>query len=346
MVRKEGTKKAKAKQEFNVVDLFSGAGGLSYGFEKAGMNVLLGIDNDEDAINTFAKNHKNAKALCADMTKVSVAEVKKLCSDKKIHVIVGGPPCQGFSMAGKRQPNDPRNSLFREFIRLVNGIRPDVCVMENVRGLLSMKTENNKSVIDIILEEFKDMNYIVDVNKVNTADYGVSQKRHRIFIVARKKRIKFNFPPPTHSETGTTKEGKNIRKWTGLKKIILPRKEVDEKYFYSDKLIKGFIRRQKNNKKRGMGLGWKFLDKNKPSYTISARYYKDGAEALIKYDKKSIRMLTQQECAQIQSFPKSFKFSGNKINIYKQIGNAVPPMMAKHIGKSVLKSLGDKYGKR
>lgn len=345
MVSKKRTTKSK-ESEFNVVDLFSGAGGLSYGFEKAGMNVLLGIDHDEDAVNTFAKNHKKAKALCADMTKVSVAEVKKLCSDKKIHVIVGGPPCQGFSMAGKRQPNDPRNSLFREFIRIVNGIRPDVCVMENVRGLLSMKTEKGEPVIDIIVNEFKAMNYNVDVNKVNTADYGVSQKRHRIFIVARKNRIQFEFPKPTHSEYGLDAEGKKTKKWVGLKKILLPKKDVEKKYFYSDKLIKGFVRRQKNNKKRGMGFGWKFLDEDEPSYTISARYYKDGAEALIKYGENDIRMLTQEECAQIQSFPKSFRFSGSKINIYKQIGNAVPPLMAKHIGKSVLNCLGEKYGKR
>lgn len=339
-------KSKKKVSEFNVIDLFSGAGGLSYGFEKAGMNVLLGIDSDEDAINTFAKNHNNAKSLCADMTKVGVSEVKKLCSDKKIHVIVGGPPCQGFSMAGKRQPTDPRNSLFREFIRIVNGIRPDICVMENVRGLLSMKTPDDEKVIDIILNEFKKMNYVVDVNKVNTADYGVSQKRHRIFIVARKKRVTFTFPKQTHSESGFDLERNKLKKWNGLEKIVIPEKDVDSKYFYSKKLIRGFKRRQKNNKKRGMGFGWRFLDITKPSNTISARYYKDGAEALIKYDDEKIRMLTQDECARIQSFPKSFRFFGSKINIYKQIGNAVPPLMAKHIAKSALKSLEDKYGKR
>lgn len=330
-------------KEFNAVDLFCGAGGLSIGLENAGFNVLAGIDSNEDAINTFKKNHKNAKGLCKDMTKVTSREVKLLCKNKKIHLIAGGPPCQGFSMAGKRVPNDPRNSLFKEFLRLVKDIKPDVCVMENVRGLLSMKTFKGKKVIDVILDEYRKLNYHAEVHSINTANYGVPQKRFRIFIIARKKRIKFTFPKATHSENGFDETGNKIKQWNSIEKILTPKKDVELNYFYSPKLIKGFKRRERKNKERGMGFGWKFSDIKKPSSTISARYYKDGAESLIKYSENEIRMLTAQECASIQSFPKSFKFLGSKNSTYRQIGNAVPPLMGKQLGLSIMTGLEDKY---
>lgn len=329
--------------KFNAIDLFCGAGGLSAGLEKVGLHVLLGIDFNKDAIETFKKNHKESLGLCKDMTQVTASEVKRLCKNKKIHLIAGGPPCQGFSMAGKRIPSDPRNSLFKEFLRLVKGLNPDICLMENVRGLLSMKTPKGGKVIDVILDEYRNLGYDANVYSINTANYGVPQKRFRIFIIAKKKRIKFEFPNETHSENGKNKNGKRIKKWIPIKKILEPKSKIEEKYFYSPKLIKGFKRREKKNKERGMGFGWKFLDLKKPSSTISARYYKDGAEALIKYNEKEIRMLTPRECASIQSFPKSFKFYGSKNSTYQQIGNAVPPLMGKHLGLSIKKSLEDKY---
>lgn len=326
----------------NVIDVFCGASGLSTGFSNAGFNVLLGIDIFENALKTFKKNHPNSQILNEDINGVTGNKIRKLIGNKKIHVVVGGPPCQGFSMAGRRQPNDPRNSLFKEYVRLVNELDPDIFVMENVRGLLSMKNTDGKKVIDIILDEFrKNKKYKVELYKVNTADYGVSEKRNRIFIIGHKKNYCFNFPDKTHNKEGNY----GLKKWVGLKKILLPKNKVDKKYFYSQKLIDGFLRREKRNKERGIGFGWRFLDKEKPSYTISARYYKDGAEALVKYDDSfkegSIRRLTPKECALIQSFPRQFKFEGTENEIYKQIGNAVPPKMANIIAKSIKESLSN-----
>lgn len=327
------------KKGLNIVDLFCGAGGLSHGFSKEGFNTLLGIDLFESALNTYRTNHEESKVFNRDMKSITGKEIKKLIGDKKINVIVGGPPCQGFSMAGKRQPNDPRNSLFMEYVRLVKELQPDFFVMENVRGLLSMKNMNNEKVIDIILGEFRKIGkYNIELHKINTADYGVSQRRNRILIIGHKPRYKFSFPEKTHSKKGEGKE----KRWIGLRDILLPKNKVEKKYFYSQKLINGFLRREKMNKERKMGFGWQFLNLDEPSYTISARYFKDGAEALIKYDNSfkegSIRRLTPKECALIQSFPKSFKFEGSDNEIYQQIGNAVPPLIAQKIAKEIKKA--------
>ncbi len=324
------------KKRFNIVDIFCGASGLSTGFSKEGFNILLGVDLFESAIKTFEKNHPDSQILNKDIQKVTGKEIKKIIGNKKIDVIVGGPPCQGFSMAGKRQPNDPRNSLFKEYVRFVKELNPEVFVMENVRGLLSMKNQKGKKVIDIILDEFKKIGkYKIEWYKVNTADYGVPQKRNRIFIIGYKKKYNFKFTKKRYNKKGEN----GLKKWVGLKGILQKKEKVDKKYFYSQKLINGFLRRQKMNKKRKMGFGWQFLNPNEPSYTISARYYKDGAEALVKYDNSfkegSIRRLTPKECALIQSFPISFKFEGSDNEIYQQIGNAVPPLMAKSIAKSI-----------
>ena len=327
------------KKRLNIIDLFCGAGGLSLGFSKEGFNVLLGADFSERALKTYSKNHPNSKILNKDMKEITEEEIKGIIENKKIHGIIGGPPCQGFSMAGKRQPNDPRNSLFMEYVRLIRKLNPDFFIMENVRGILSMKNEQGQKVIEIIINEFKKIEgYKVGLFSINAADYGVPQKRNRVFIIGYKKKYNFTFPKKTHS-----KKGRELKKWKGLNKILLPKNKVDKKYFYSQKLINGFLRRDKNNKRRKMGFGWQFLDHNEPSYTISARYYKDGAEALVKYNNSfkegSIRRLTPKECALIQSFPKSFKFEGTDNEIYQQIGNAVPPLMAKKIAGTIKKSL-------
>ena len=327
------------KKKFNVVDIFCGASGLSTGFSKEEFNVLLGVDFFDSALKTFEKNHSNSQTLNKDIQKVTGKEIKKIIGNKKIDIIIGGPPCQGFSMAGKRQPNDPRNSLFMEYVRLVGELNPEIFIMENVRGLLSMKNEKGELVKDIILNEFKKIKkYKIELHRVNTANYGIPQKRNRIFIIGFKKKYNFKFPKETHNQKGEN----GLKKWVGLKGILQKREKVDKKYFYSQKLIDGFLRREKMNKKRKVGFGWQFLNPDEPSCTISARYYKDGAEALVKYDDSfkegSIRRLTPKECASIQSFPKSFKFEGSDNEIYQQIGNAVPPKMAQAIAKAIKKA--------
>ena len=128
---------------FNFIDVFAGAGGLSCGMEMAGMTCLLGIDADKHAMQTFAHNHKNAEAYCGDVSKLTQAHIKHLTKDQKIHAVVGGPPCQGFSTVGPGNPNDQRNTLFRQFVRIVRSTNPTFVVIENVTGILAKKNEKN-----------------------------------------------------------------------------------------------------------------------------------------------------------------------------------------------------------
>lgn len=305
----------------NVLDLFCGAGGLSCGFKQAGFNIVLGIDHDEKAIKTFKANHSDSEIICGDISKIKKEDILKKIKNQKIDIIIGGPPCQGFSRAGKRLPNDPRNLLVKQYLRMVSILKPKLFVLENVQGILSMKDEKGNKVIDIIKKISKNCGYHVKEYLLNAQDYGVPQKRKRVILIGSKE-----------YQVDLRLEKKNK---IPVKNILLKEEEVPSSYFYSKKRINGFKRRENINKKLKRGFGWQFLDLNKPSYTISARYYKDGAEALIKYSEDKIRMLTPKECALIQSFPRDYLFEGGKISVYRQIGNAVPPKLALEVAKSI-----------
>jgi len=321
-----------------VLDLFCGAGGLSKGFEMAGFKILAGLDNDKWSIETFQKNHKDAKIINEDIRKVSGEDIEKLINTKNIDVIVGGPPCQGFSMAGRRDPKDPRNSLFIEFIRLVKHFNPEWVVMENVLGIRSMKTEKGEAVVDIIKKEFRKIGYDVIWKTLNAADFGVPQKRRRVFFMAHRDGKKFSFPSETHSKIPQKRiDGSLIEKWIPTKDVLLKESEVSESYFHTPKMIEGFKRRKQRNIENKKGFGWQILRVEEPSFTISSRYWKDGSDALVMYSPTRIRMLTERECARIQSFPDDFVFMGSKREVYKQIGNAVPPLLARAIAE-VIKS--------
>ncbi|HEX2787578.1 MAG TPA: DNA cytosine methyltransferase [Ignavibacteria bacterium] len=328
------------KRKPRLIDLFCGAGGLSKGFEMAGFKTLLGIDSIQRFTETFQLNHTNSKTICGDITKITVDEIKKIINNLEVDVIVGGPPCQGFSMAGQRDPKDPRNSLFMEYVRIVEGLKPTYFVMENVPGILTMETASGQNVLSIILTEFKRLGYTVEYKKLLASDYGVPQKRKRIIFIGTNKNKKIHFPKPTHSEINA--EGlfePPLKKWKPVKEVLFKKNEVEKSYFHSKKMIEGFIKRTAVNRKKGNGFGWQILDLNKPSYTISARYWKDGSDALVKYSETEIRMLTPRECARIQTFPDTFKFVGNKKEQYMQIGNAVPPLLGKAIAESILEQI-------
>jgi len=318
-----------------VVDLFAGAGGLSEGFRQAGFKTVAASELNETYAETFKTNHPEAIVIPGDIRKITVKKFLKLTNLKKedIDVLVGGPPCQGFSMAGKRDPTDPRNTLFKEYVRFVKEIQPKFFVMENVRGLLTMKTSGGKNVSGIIETQFKKAGYKTKLFKVNAADFGVPQKRKRIVFIGTNTTAEINEPTKTHSETFQSSD--SLERWVPVKTVLLSPEKVGPAYYLSQKLIKGFKRREIRNKKQKLGFGWQILDPEKPSYTISARYWKDGADALVKYSENKIRMLTQEEVAAVQTFPKDYKFIGTKRDIYTQIGNAVPPLLGRKIAENV-----------
>ena len=185
-----------------VVDLFNGAGGMSTGFEMAGFEVALGVEYIPRFAETFALNHPKSKSLCIDICELSNEQLLEHLDGKEIDVVTGGPPCQGFSGAGRRDPKDPRNSLFMDFIRIVDGVKPDYFVMENVPGILTMKNEKGFSVIEIIRDEFRKIGYKVRWEKLIAADYGVPQKRRRVIFIGSKddKNFLIVYPKKTHGE--------------------------------------------------------------------------------------------------------------------------------------------------
>ena len=325
-----------------VVDLFCGAGGMSKGLEMAGFEVLMGIDVEPVFIETYKTNHLTAaeKSFAFDIRHISGAYIKQELTNKTINLIAGGPPCQGFSLAGKRDPNDPRNALFMSFVRIVNDIQPEWFVTENVPGLLSMVTAKGDSVSDLIISEFEHIGYRVKQFKLLAADYGVPQKRKRIFFIGNRLGKPIKLPTPTHAKTATqTLIGGRIEKWVPVRACLLPESEIPKVYYHSEKMIEGFKKRKERNRQLGKGWGWQKLDLDQPSYTITAQYGKDGGAAVVPLVNGRTRMLTERECARVQSFPDDYIFHGSKKNVYTQIGNAVPPLVAKAVGISILKYL-------
>jgi len=268
----------------NVIDLFCGCGGMSKGLSDAGLNIIGGIDIWNKAIDNYNKNF-NHKAICEDLTKFPPEKFNELFNkeNKDIHLICGGPPCQSFSLAGKRDKNDPRNSLFMEFVKYLDYFNPQGFIMENVIGILSKKTNNNEKIIDIIME-YLNKNYNCIINKLYASDFEVPQNRRRVIIIGIRKDLEII---PKEPELII----KSIKDRIPVRNILLNKEEIEDKYFLSTKALEGIKRRRDENKQKGNGYGAQMLDFDKPSYTISARYWKDGYDALVKYDENQIRKL-------------------------------------------------------
>ena len=182
-----------------VFDVFSGAGGFSLGFEMAGCDIIGAIERDKWAAETFVANHPNATMLLGDIESFSEENIRASLI-KSPDIIIGGPPCQGFSVCRKNagDPKDPRNSLFVEFIRMAKIYSPHVMVMENVPNIEKAKTQSGERVIDIIQNTFIDLGYYVYHKVLTASDYGVPQMRNRFFLIASKTPLDSPFPAPTH----------------------------------------------------------------------------------------------------------------------------------------------------
>ena len=167
-----------------VLDLFSGCGGLSLGFKNAGYNVKYFVEYWKPAIETHKINFPECELLGKDITKITNNEISKI---KDVEVIIGGPPCQGFSMAGNREINDSRNQLYKHYLRFVKILRPKIVVIENVKGILSMKSPNGEKIISHIVNDLITIGYSVSYKKLKAIEYKIPQKRERIFIIGIKK---------------------------------------------------------------------------------------------------------------------------------------------------------------
>lgn len=300
----------------NIVSLFSGAGGLDLGLIQAGNNVIWANDIDPDAVSTYKANINN-HIIQGDIQAIDIKSVPSA------DVIVGGFPCQGFSLANmKRNIEDERNILYKFFYNAIKEKRPIFFIAENVKGILSL---GKGSVVEQIKSDFEDADYIVEIHKVNMADYGVPQHRERVLFIGQRKDVAkqmiFQLPAPTHSRDG--KGG--LPHWISIKEAI------------NDLPPIGNTDKDPNN----YGSTYRFVARNftahrvtdpdKPSPTILARGNgKGGVCAIPHYNGE--RRLSIRESAVVQTFPKNFVFVGKMGSCYRQIGNAVPVHFAKLLG--------------
>lgn len=346
------------KSNLNVIDLFCGCGGLSYGFEKAGFNILLGIDNDAKALETFELNHKCSNTLCGDITQITYEkDIKPFIGNKIIDVIVGGPPCQGMSISGPRKFDDPRNRLYLSYIRLVKEIQPKAFVIENVPGLVGLFGGRIK---DSIIEKFTDLGYSIQYKILCAADYGVPQNRKRVVFVGLKKG-EFDFLDvhtnqitcsmalsdlPTldeqqgFEEANYISEPQNTYQALMRKNSYVVKNHIAANHSNRVKEIISLVPDGGNYKDlpeelrntRNFNVAWTRFASDRPAPTIDT-----GHRHHFHY--KYNRVPTVRECARLQSFPDDFIFVGNKTQQFRQVGNAVPPIMAQHIAEQLGKEL-------
>jgi DNA (cytosine-5)-methyltransferase 1 len=263
-----------------------------------------------------------------DLTNYPPEEFVKETNITEIDILVGGPPCQGFSLAGKRDKKDPRNSLFMEFVKYLNYFKPKMFIMENVRGILSMKTSDGTYVKKLILDELtKEYNCIPF--SLYARDFEVPQIRNRVLFIGIRKDL--NIIP-------TEPEKINPNNHIPVSSILIPKDKVTTGYL-SERAIKGIHTKLARMKEKGYGFGAQFLKLDKPSYTIPARYHKDGYDALVKYSDTIIRKLTITELKRIQTLGDDFILCGEDYEKIMQIGNAVASRFAYHIGKYIINTL-------
>lgn len=296
---------------------------MTQGLTKAGLNVVAGIDVWERAIESYTQNHDHP-GVCADLTTLSPETFdNEYLHGDPIDMLVGGPPCQGFSIAGRRDLNDPRNSLFMEYVKYLNYFNPKAFIMENVMGILSMKTATNENVIDII-KSYLTNNYVITVEKLYASDYGVPQNRRRVIILGLRKDLGLTptTPPP-------------VAPRPAVGSVLLERTAVEDTYFLSARALEGIRVKRERSVANNKGFGAQYLDLTQPSYTIPARYWKDGYDALVRYNETEVRRLTVLELKRIQSFPDTYALAGSKREQIMQIGNAVACEFAYHLGVHV-----------
>ncbi len=347
--------------QFNCVSLFSGAGGLDIGFERAGFRTISMCEIEEKFHKSLLKNQgwKHHDGYCYfNDTKIINNDIRNLTGEtlslgQQVDLVIGGPPCQSFSSAGKqRSILDSRGLLVEEFIRIVSEISPRAFLFENVRGLVTARDASGTpgAVIKKIHSSFQSLGYSCRAGLLNSADYGSCQRRVRCFIVGVKNGEAPCFPLPTHYDN----KGKEVSLF------LAPRKSLEEFLDnYADKNEENYVYptealgRQLKNISNGSGVkskgkpeptrpeghwgyrqGTFIADLKKPARTVTGSSSQDW----IRWDEK-LRRLTLLEVKRLQGFPVDWNFCGTKAQIFKQIGNAVPVCFGELLGKSIQQHL-------
>ena len=349
---------------YNFIDLFCGCGGFTKGFQQAGFNPVLGVDMWADATTTYKYNFPTSNIINDDVTNISTAELLKAANQdaENVDIIIGGPPCQGFSISGKRMIDDPRNILYKSFVEFVGDIQPKVFVMENVPGLVSMA---KGAVKDAVIEDFSSRGYNVAWKILAADDYGVPQHRRRVFFVGLNRKYFgedafFIFPDVLEGSCKVTcKDAISdldfISDEVALPDqsfyTLSPQSKYQELMRENSEVLWNHVATIHNEKTkeiiamvpdgknytclpeelwstRKVHIAWTRMDSSKPCFTIDT-----GHNHHFHY--RANRVPTARESARIQSFPDNFRFLGIKTSQLKQVGNAVPPLLAKAIAEKI-----------
>lgn len=350
--------------QYKMIDLFAGVGGLSLGFEQVGFDVVIANEYDESIAQAYINNRNNPNMIVADITKLPIHETFGKYRGQ-VDLVVGGPPCQGYSQKGQRKTiNDPRNFLFRYFVDVVKEVSPRYFVMENVPNLLTAEKEYFKNEL---IAMFTELGYTVNAQVLCAADYGVPQNRNRAFIIG-KKDAENPVDMPKKVEKRTTiwdaisdlaylksGEGEEISDYknpadskyqtlmrtdsqkifnhvaTNHSKIALERLAM-----IPPKGGKEFLPPEHLTKSIYSGT-WERMDADDISVTITTRFDTPSSG---KFTHPYLnRAITVREAARIQSFPDAFRFYGTKTSQMKQVGNAVPPMLSRAIAESIISDM-------
>jgi len=342
------------------IDLFAGAGGMSIGAEYAGVDIQVAIEFDKYAAATYKANHSSTAVIAGDIRNVKKIDIENV---KDQVVVFGGPPCQGFSTSNQktRTVDNPNNWLFKEFIRVVRVVRPDWVVFENVKGI----TETEGGVfIDELIKKFKNLGYSVSFKVLNSVDYGVAQRRSRFFLVASLHNTEFDFPGPT-----TTKYISVNEAISDLPELINGASENWKEYKTeaASKYAKSLRRSRRKSSNHivtrnaehilerfefvPQGGNWEdiperlmlnYKDRTRCHTGIYHRLEADKPSIVIGNYRKNMlihpsehRGLSVREAARLQSFPDRYEFKGSIGFQQQQVGNAVPPLLAKAIFKKI-----------
>lgn len=320
---------------FTVASFFCGCGGSDLGtlggfsflgreYTPLPFDISYCVDFDQPAVNTYNANFTH-HAVCRDI--VLVNQESEIPS---VDVLIGGFPCQSFSTVNPtKNVNDDRAQLYKQIVKFLGLKRPKAFVCENVKGLLTLQ---KGAIITKIVREFSDQGYAVKFLLLNAADYGVPQKRERVIMVGIREDIGYEylFPYPSNSQSS----------WVPLSSVIDKLDIDDEKYYFSKKAVRG-MKQAKNNMKRGL---WQ--DLSQPCLTITSHLAKVSINSrdpvlLVDERREIYRRFTPREAARIQSFPDDFVFVGSDALAYKQIGNAVPPVLMWHVMNQLAKVLSN-----
>ena len=314
-----------SQPKFRFIDLFAGVGGFHQALHEAGGKCVFSSEWDNHAKETYFENYGIVPF--GDITNFTEGANGIALFEKSIpehDILTAGFPCQPFSQAGRQLGfNDARGTLFFEILKIAKEKRPNILILENVKRL---KTHDSGRTFQVIVNALHEIGYKVYAKVLRAYDYGLPQNRQRIFIVAFKDPVHFEFPDPVKDrviyEIGDILE-----------------KNIDDYYTISDRMLEGHLRRLREHKEKGNGFGFCVFERSaKYVNTLSARYWKDGSEILIKQNRKNPRLLTPRECARLQGFPDEFRINKSRRHAYQQFGNSVPVNVVKAVVNAALRS--------